>query len=596
MQLNNPARQGIPIYLSLMIMWMSASVYSQSGMMSPGEIDEFSKILRSQGQVSPLDLSDLSQSTFKIYWLSPDRRASLNFEQRIAAYAGGQNTTMEYRWTWPDELITTRGEIPIVVFTSEHPWPDTLPWSSKGFRIRLGAPLDTHFAGLQLPDPRRSWMDLAAQYIFGGITLGSNGKIVTGKRVSYLPASYFGLDEEYLYQRLDSILQLGLDSAAFPGAELAIAYKGSVIYQKSVGYHTYKDIYSVRPHDLYDLASLTKVVSGVNSLMTLYDEGKFDLNKNLEDYFPYFNGSDKGALSMKRILTHSAGFVPGMGYYNMAKKKNGRYFRNTLSLTPHGQYDYAITDSIYTSQKFNKFIYKSIKESPLKPGNEYKYSGLFFLLIPDLVVNQSGLTLDTYMQKTFFDPIGAFDTEFNPTRTHPIHQIVPTEVDDYWRHQLVHGKVHDEGAAVLGGVSANAGLFSTGTDLIKIGEAWRRNGTYGGKRYWSAKTVDIFTRCYYCDEGNRRALGFDRPPLPDQPANSYMSPLASQESYGHSGFTGTMIWVDPAKEYTFVFLSNRVNPTRDNSKLYRFNIRPALHSVLYEALEKDFDSKMVRKP
>ncbi|HLT93006.1 MAG TPA: serine hydrolase, partial [Membranihabitans sp.] len=185
-----------------------------------------------------------------------------------------------------------------------------------------------------------------------------------------------------------------------------------------------------------------------------------------------------------------------------------------------------------------------------------------------------------------FHPLGAHHTAFNPAGSYPIHQIIPTEVDQVWRKQLVHGGVHDEAAAVLQGLSTNAGLFSSAQDLIKLGETWRRKGQFGGQQFWSPETIETFTRCYYCDEGNRRGLGFDRPPLPEHDYLSYMSPLASHESFGHSGFTGTMMWVDPAEEYTFVFLSNRVHPSRENTKLYSLNIRPDLHGVLYKTLEK----------
>lgn len=561
------------------------TINAQITPVSTGDIEEFAAILKSHPNVSPLDVTDLSNTIFTIHWLYPDRRSSRVFLDRISSYVGGQNVEIKYHWNWPDSLVDSVHHIPLVVYDSEMSWPSRFS-DFKGFKIRIGPHGPAGSDELQLDQAEPGIIDLAAQFIMNGITRDDGGQIVTGSRVSYLSAEYFGLDEAYLNAQLDSILQLGLDSGAYPGAGVSIAYKGSVVYQKSVGYHTFDNVYRVRSHDMWDLASVTKVTAGVNSLMSLYESGNLDLDKNLGDYFGYFRHSDKGDLSLKRILTHSAGLTPYLVYYAMAQKDNGKYKRNTVSFTRHGNFNYAVTDSIYISDRFPDFIYRAIKESALKSGNKYEYSGLFFLLIPDLVKQLTGHTMDTFLDQNTFNPMGAHHTAFNPSWNYNIHQIVPTEVDQVWRKQLVHGSVHDEASAVLGGVSGNAGLFSTGNDLLKIGETWRRNGRFGGKTYWSPETIRTFTRCYYCDEGNRRALGFDRPPLPEQDYLSYMSPLASQESFGHSGFTGTMIWVDPAVDYTFVFLSNRVNPTRENSKLYRLNIRPDLHSVLYKAIER----------
>ena len=558
---------------------------TQNAPASTEAINEFATILKNQPQAQPLEILDLSEIHIQIYWIYPDRRASRIFLNRIVDYVGDQRVSIVYHWEWPESIPSSDQDIPIIIYDSQMETPAWFP-GTGGYKIRIGGNTGATPGTLYLPHAGTESMDLAAQFIMNGIKLDNSGQISTGTRVSYLSAGYFGLDEDYLTHQLDSILQLGLDSNAYPGAMVSIAYKGSVIYQKAIGYHTYEDTYLVRNHDLFDLASVTKITAGVNALMFLYDDEKFNLHKNLEDYFPYFKNTNKGELGLIRILTHSAGLTPYLVYYSMAQKDNGKYRRNTLARTNYGDYHYAVTDSIFVSDRFSDFIYRAIKDTPIKPGHNYEYSGLFFLLIPDLIEEMEGMPLDRYLEKSLFDPLGAHHTAFNPAHTYPINQIIPTEVDQVWRNQLVHGGVHDEAAAVLGGVSTNAGLFSTGPDLIKIAETWRRGGEFGGKRYWSEETIQVFTQCYFCDEGNRRALGFDRPPLPDHDYVSYMSPLASQQSYGHSGFTGTMLWVDPAVDYSFVFLSNRVHPTRENSKLYSLNIRPALHSVLYQALER----------
>ena len=437
------------LWLILILMVLNTSfLRAQTPSISQADIETFAQIIQ-KTSASPFDIQDLTDKKFTIYWLHTDRRTSRDFYNRIRSYCGFHNAELEYRWSWPDSLIAGSNNFNIVVYDQEMTWPSRWKQFSNVFRIRIGTSSPpSGYTGLTLPDIHRGLMDLSAQYIMKGVKVENNGKLSSGERVSYLPAFYLGLDEQYLTSQLDSILQLGLDSMAYPGAEVSIAYKGSVVYQKTVGYHTYNQDYLVRPHDLYDLASLTKVTAGVNALMTLYDNGKFDLDKTLADYFPYYRNSDKASLRMKRILTHSAGLIPYMVYYNMVQKEKDRYYRNTLSPTRHGSYQYRVTDSIFVSDRFNRFVYEAIKDSPVKPGNKYKYSGLFFLLIPDLVNKLSGMPLDKYLYRNIYKPLGAYSTVFNPAPGININQIVPTEVDNSWRNQLVHGQVHDEAAAV----------------------------------------------------------------------------------------------------------------------------------------------------
>ncbi len=574
-----------PLWIICLLIFSLPLSHGQNPPVGTKSIIQFEQIIKNQSGVNTIGINDLSNVQIKIYWMHHDRRASRVFLNRIKDYVGAHHASIVYMWDWPDNVVNTDNEVPIIVFDENWPLP---PWWSQynGMKIMIGEGKNNVVPALKLPRPESDILDLAAQYLMEGIEVNSSGKVISGSRLAYLSAAYFGLDEAFLTHQLDSILQMGLDSSAYPGASVSIAYKGSVIYNKAVGYHTSDKKYLVRTHDMFDLASVTKITAGVTTLMFLYEDGKLDLNKTLGDYFPYFNNSDKAELGLKRILTHSAGLTPYLVYYNLAKKPNGKYQRNTLASRSHGSFNYAVTDSIFVSDRFSNFIYKSIKETSLKPGNKYEYSGLFFLLIPDLVNNLTGIQLDRYLYDRLFHPLGAHHTAFNPAGSYPIHQIIPTEVDQVWRKQLVHGGVHDEAAAVLQGLSTNAGLFSSAQDLIRLGETWRRKGQFGGQQFWSPETIETFTRCYYCDEGNRRGLGFDRPPLPEHDYLSYMSPLASHESFGHSGFTGTMMWVDPAEEYTFVFLSNRVHPSRENTKLYSLNIRPDLHGVLYKTLEK----------
>ena len=227
---------------------------------------------------------------------------------------------------------------------------------------------------------------------------------------------------------------------------------------------------------------------------------------------------------------------------------------------------------------------KAIMKSPLNETAEYRYSGLLFYLLPEIVEQRSGMPYEDYLSQTFYRPLGAYTLGFNPSRYFPRERIIPTERDSFFRMQLLHGYVHDEGAAMMGGLSANAGLFANAYDLAKIMQLYLNGGTYGGQQFFSASAIDTFTQRHYAAEGNRRGLGFDKPLLEYDEASSSVAEAASDSSFGHSGYTGTFTWADPEHDLLFIFLSNRVYPSRKNRGIYIRNIRPRIHSAIYEAL------------
>lgn len=578
---NGKIRRGF--FFVLLIFSIPFFLKAQDPSLSQADIHRFAEILQDQTTPIYIQEDDLTRISIQIIWKNPDRRAAISLQKRIASYVGESETGLTYRWTWPDETAESENTYTIVVTTRDEEIP--AGWTNrKNFYFIGNSPVfKTGERSIYLPEFTPALLDLTAQYLFNGIEPDEENGIRTGSRMSFLSPEFFQLDGHTIREKLDSILRLGVDSQAYPGAQLIILYRGAVIYQKSVGRHTYGGDYLVRDHDIYDLASITKVTAGLNALMTLYDQNRLDVEAPLEEYLPYFRNTNKGPLSLKRLLTHSAGLTPSIVYYNMARDGKGHYAPHTISKVRYGEYTIPVTDSLWVSNRFKEYIYQKFAESELTAGHPYVYSDLFFLFAPDLTKSITGKRMDHFLNDRLYQPLGARNIRFNPKTSTNIHQIVPTEEDDFWRNQLVHGIVHDESAAVLGGLSGNAGLFSNALDLAKIAETWRRKGRYGGKKYWQESTIEDFTVCIYCDEGNQRALGFDRPPLPGS-GSSYMSPLASQESFGHSGFTGTLVWIDPVADYTFVFLSNRVNPSRDHHRIYSLNIRPALHSVLYEAL------------
>jgi CubicO group peptidase (beta-lactamase class C family) len=243
-----------------------------------------------------------------------------------------------------------------------------------------------------------------------------------------------------------------------------------------------------------------------------------------------------------------------------------------------------VADNLFLRADYReKEIYKAIKKSPLQDEKAYVYSGLSFYLYPEIIEQYTGSEYEQYLKENFYQPLGAFSLTYNPLRFYPKDRIVPTENDDFFRMQQLHGTVHDEGAAMMQGVSGNAGLFSTINDLAKLMQMYLEGGKYGGKRYIDEEMLKFYTSCAFCYNGNRRGLGFDKPVLENKHEGSTAWDASSQ-SYGHSGYTGTFTWVDPENELLFIFFSNRVYPTRENRKLYQLSIRPGIHQVLYDAL------------
>ena len=386
-------------------------------------------------------------------------------------------------------------------------------------------------------------------------------------------------------KQLDSLMHVGMDSMAFPGAQLLIFHRDSMLFQKAYGFHTYAKQRPVLLTDLYDLASITKVTTAVPALMYLIDQRLIHLDQTLCDLFPNLCRSDKGDLLLRAALAHQARLVPYIVFWQEAQRKNGKYKPRSFKTKPSPSYPIKITDSLYLHHKYERKMKRAVRRSPLRERTEYLYSGLTFLLYPELIKRKTGLRIDSFLYQKFYDEIGAQRLVYRPLDKFDLDQIVPTEVDTFFRKQNVHGTVHDEAAAMLNGLSTNAGLFGSGPDLLKLLRLYLNQGTYAGNQLISEATVDQFTRCAYCELGNRRGLGFDKPPMVYNESSSYVAESASPASYGHSGFTGTFFWIDPQYEMIFVLLTNRVYPTRSQRKLYSLGLRPRLHQIAYDWME-----------
>ena len=439
--------------------------------------------------------------------------------------------------------------------------------------------------------------DLATQALFGGRALHGQLTVRCGPylpgmatysqengSLSFASPAWLALHAPMLMPSVEEIIEEGLRVEAFPGCQLLVAKDGQVLLNKSYGYHTYAMKRPVSNNSIYDLASLTKVMGVATSLMRLYDERLFDPKARLKDYLPYWKRNEKGALDFESMLAHHSGLYPWIPYHKSAYKKNGKRKRRYLSKRSSRRYGIQLSDKLHLRSNFVKrVIYKQIEESELAPRG-YTYSGLAFYLLPELITRRSGIPYRDYLKRHFYTPLGASTLDFLPKERFGLQRIVPTERDNFFRMQLLHGTVHDEGAAMMGGISGNAGLFAKSIDVAKVFQMYLQGGYYGGRRYVSAESLERFTACQFCEEDNRRGLGFDRPPLVYQAGQSSVAPQASERSYGHTGFTGTIAWADETHGLLFVFLCNRVYPSRDNKEIYLKDIRPRIHQAIYHAL------------
>lgn len=405
--------------------------------------------------------------------------------------------------------------------------------------------------------------------------------------LSFAYLSNMGMDSTFIFSKVDSIITNGIKEKAFPGAQVLVAKNSSVVFHESYGYHTYDSIQPVTNNDIYDLASVTKISGPLPAIMKLVEEGKLKLDEPFSNYWPdWKNKKDKKELTLREILAHQAGLTPYIVFLSKGIKKNGSLKSRFLRTKPNSKFTNQVYDHLYVKNNFNRKMYRIIKRSKVNEEKKYKYSGLAFLIFPELIERLTGKKYEDYLTENFYEPLGANTLGFNPKTKNYLNNIVPTELDTLYRHDLTKGWVHDENASLLGGVSGNAGLFGSATDLAKLMQMYQNYGSFDGKRYLSEATIKEFTRVQFPENENRRGLGFDKPMLGNDTLalkDAYPAPDVSPSSFGHSGFTGTFVWSDPENQLVYIFLSNRVYPTREHRNLYNLNIRPAIQQVFYQA-------------
>ncbi len=435
----------------------------------------------------------------------------------------------------------------------------------------------------------------SAQLIFGAIeakghlpvSTGDNYNVNTGitynaiQSLSYGLPERVGLSSEKL-KRLDSMALLAIKHKATPGLQLLVARKGKVVYNKSFGKHTYEGKDEVSFDDIYDVASLTKILATLPLLMELEEKGIITLDTKLSKILPEYAASNKKNITLKEMLSHYARLRPWEPFYaktldSATKKPSAAYYRRKAS----PMYSIKVADEVFLRHDYPDTIQKIIMDSDLLPSLRYRYSDFPYYILKKYIEGYYDKGLDELVQDRLYQSLGANYTTYNPANKFSDANIVPTEVDDYYRYQTIQGYVHDMGAAMQNGVGGHAGIFSNANDVAKIMQMYLQKGYYGGKRYFKPETLDKFNTCYFCSKGNRRGIGFDKPQLGEEGPTCG---CISMTSFGHSGFTGTYAWADPDQEIVYVFLSNRTYPNANNNILLKEGIRTEIQRLIYEAI------------
>ncbi len=443
-----------------------------------------------------------------------------------------------------------------------------------------------------LPETQKA----SAQIIFGG--LPSMGKLPVAAddtcflmnsgfqnpkiRLGYKSPAQFGLGSSY-FKKIDNIAQKGITAKAYPGCQVLIAKDGYIIHQKAYGKLSYEDTAKVTNETIYDLASVTKVAATTLAVMKLVESKKINLDDKLSNYLTYLQGSNKSDITIREALSHIAGLKSFDPFWKSTMVR-GNYDSTLYSTTLKDSLCFVqICDSLFISKDCHDILFGKIAKSDTI-AKKYLYSDFGFLLLGDLVKEVSGKPLDLFMDDSFFKPLGLNHTSFNPLSAgFSKSQIAPTENDELFRKTQIRGFVHDPSAALLGGVAGHAGLFSTASDLCVLLQILLNDGTYASQKFLKPETIDTFNHRHYENLNNRRGLGFDKPLIKSK--SEHVTSLASQKSFGHSGFTGTYFWIDPEYNLIYIFLSNRVYPDAENKKIQTLDIRTDIHEAVYEAIK-----------
>jgi CubicO group peptidase (beta-lactamase class C family) len=384
------------------------------------------------------------------------------------------------------------------------------------------------------------------------------------------------------FKKIDSIVNYAISEKMAPGVQIVIAKGGDIVFNKNYGYYTYKNKQKVSDSTLYDVASLTKIVSTLPLVMELEEKGIVSLNSKLGELLPELANSNKKNITLKQMLSHYARLKAWIPFYkatldSVTKRPSSEFYAHKKS----DSFPYKVAENLFIKKSYQDSIFKRIKDTDLRKKWKYKYSDLPYFILKKYIEDYYKTGLDELIQNRFYQPLGLKAT-FNPLEKYPVSQIAPTEEDDYFRYQKIQGYVHDMGAAMQNGVGGHAGVFATATDVAKLMQLYLQGGNYAGKDYLKASTINKFNTCYYCNIDVRRGVGFDKPQLGTVGPTCDCVPMSS---FGHSGFTGTFTWADPENDLVYVFMSNRTYPDAENFKLVREDIRSEIQRIIYSSME-----------
>lgn len=438
--------------------------------------------------------------------------------------------------------------------------------------------------------------EIVAQQLFGAkkatgklpVTINKTYKEGFGITTATLSRLEYGVPEEVKMsskklKKIDSIANEVLVEKMAPGMQILVARSGRVIYQKSFGYHTADTLRKVKNSDLYDVASLTKILATLPMVMQAFDKGKFRLATNITHLFPEFKNSNKDTLTLKEILSHTGRLQAWIPFYKITQDSiSGANLTTLYQVKKTKGYEIQVAENMYLKTSYKDSIIEFIKKADQREVEGYKYSDLGYYILKEALEREYEKPLNVLVQENFYKSLGADRTSYLPLQTFSKSEIIPTENDTYYRHQLLQGYVHDMGAAMEGGVGGHAGLFANANDIAKIMQMYLQKGYYGGNRFLKGSTLDTFNKRYYEEKKIRRGLGFDKPQL--DPDTESTCGCVSEKSFGHSGFTGTYTWADPESGILYVFLSNRVYPTANNVGLINKNIRTKIQQVIQDAI------------
>ena len=454
-----------------------------------------------------------------------------------------------------------------------------------GYGNTFALKLLSSFADPIIWNPETSEMaaDYSAQLIFGGTTVhnrlkeaisvvypAGSGFSTEKIRLRYSKPEDIGINSANL-NKIDRIVNEAISQHATPSAVVMVVKNGNVIFNRAYGSHTYGGAEPTQTDDIYDLASVTKTAATTIAVMRLFEQQKLDLNGGIGSYFPEAMETNKEFIPLKEVMLHQAGFI-NLDFPSYMKSQDH-------STDSSYAYPVKVSDNYFVRRNYyQEAMLPKMLNSPLKTRGQYVYSDISMYMMKEVVEHQSGASLDKYVFNEFYAPLGMRTAGFNPRRRFDKGRIVPTEQDNYFRKSLLQGYVHDQGAALVNGVSGHAGLFASANDLAILNQVLLNGGKYGGVEYFKPETIELFTSRQ--SGVSRRGLGFDR-----GDGGNYPSALASVGTYGHTGYTGTCVWVDPKNELIYIFLSNRIYPSVSN-KLNSLRIRPRIQDVIYEAISK----------